>query len=252
MLDFEWYCPSRVIFGKTAMESLASALARYGATKVMLLHYGESSAPAPLARTIGVLKENDIPYVEFAGIKPNPLLSRVIEGIDFCRANGVDFLLAVGGASVIDTAKGIAAGVKLPAGADIWRDYYFPKNRFQDALPIGVVLTIPAAGSETSFGSCITNDKTKSKRYTGGECLIPKFAILNPEFSMTLSPYQTGCGVVDIVAHLTERYFVNFPDEDLSDRLIEACIRSLLVNGPIVARDPDNNAARAEIMLAGS
>jgi len=252
LLDFQFYCPSRVIFGKNAMESLPDMLKQYGATKVMLLHYGKISTPIPIGEVIDSLKANSIPYVEFTGIKPNPLLSRVRDGIEFCRENRPDFLLAVGGASVIDTAKGIAAGVKLSEGIDIWDDYYFPKNRFSDSLPLGVVLTIPAAGSETSFGTCMTNDETHAKRYTGGECLIPKFAIMNPEFTMTLPPYQTACGVVDIISHLTERYFVNFPNEDLSDRMIEACIRTLLINGPIVMRDPKNYAARAEIMWTGS
>ena len=234
------------------MDSLPDMLKQHGATKVMLLHYGKDSPAAPVSQAIGALKDNDIPFVEFADIKPNPILSRVLEGIEFCRKNEVDFLLPVGGGSVIDTAKAIAAGVKLKDGEDIWRDYYFPKNRFSQSLPLGVVLTIPATGTESSFGTCMTNEKTFSKRYTGGECLIPKFAIMNPEFSMTLSPYQTACGVFDIVSHLAERYFVNFPDVDLSDRLIEACIRTLLINGPIVIRDPQNYAARAEIMWAGS
>jgi alcohol dehydrogenase YqhD (iron-dependent ADH family) len=234
------------------MESLPDMLKQHGATKVMLLHYGKESPAAPLSQTIEALKAGGIPFVEFADIKPNPILSRTLEGIEFCRKNEVDFLLPVGGGSVIDTAKGIAAGVKLGSGEDVWQDYYFPKNRFSRALPLGVVLTIPATGTESSFGTCMTNEKTLSKRYTGGECLIPKFAIMNPEFSMTLSPYQTACGVFDIISHLVERYFVNFPDVDLSDRLIEACIRTLLINGPIVIRDPQNYAARAEIMWTGS
>jgi alcohol dehydrogenase YqhD (iron-dependent ADH family) len=252
MLDFEFYAPSRVLFGKTAMDSLPGVLKKYGATKVMLLHYGESSPVAPVRDAKAKLAEAGIPYVEFTGIKPNPLLSRALEGVKVAKDENIDFLLPVGGASVIDTAKTIAAGVKLPSGADIWEEYIFPKNRFTDSLPLGVVLTLPAAGSETSFGLCITNDKTLSKRYTGGEPLIPKFAVMNPEYTMTLPAYQTGCGVCDIIAHLAERYFVSFPNEDLSDRLIEACIRTMLINGPILTKDPNNYAARAEVMWTGS
>jgi alcohol dehydrogenase YqhD (iron-dependent ADH family) len=252
VLDFEFYCPTRVIFGRNAMDSLPVMMKKYEVKRLMLLHYGENSPPIPTGKVIDSLKANNIPYVEFTGIKPNPLLSKVREGIEFCREYKPDFLLAVGGASVIDTAKGIAAGVKLPKDEDVWDDYYFPKHRFKDALPLGVVLTIPAAGSESSFGTCITNDETRSKRYCGGEPLIPKFAIMNPEFTMSLPPYQTACGVLDILAHLTERYFVNFPDVDVSDRMIEACIRTLLINGPMVMRDPNDYAARAEIMWTGS
>ncbi|MDR1509686.1 MAG: iron-containing alcohol dehydrogenase [Synergistaceae bacterium] len=252
MLDFEFYAPTRVLFGRNAITFLPAMLAKYGAKKVMLLHYGESSPEIPMRETRDKLREAPVSYTEFTGIKPNPVLSCVLEGIRFARDENFDFLLAVGGASVIDTAKAIAAGVRLPEGHDIWEDYFFHKTRFSDALPIGVVLTIPAAGSETSFGTCLTNEKIQSKRYTGGEALIPKFAIMNPEYSMTLSPYQTGCGVCDIVAHLVERYFVNFENEDLSDRMIEACIRSLLINGPILAKYPNDYAARAEVMWAGS
>lgn len=252
MLDFEFYCPSRVLFGKIAMQSLPAMLRKYGATKVMLVHYGNESIAVPVGQALELIQAEGIACTQFAGIRANPLLSRVREGIEACRESGADFLLAVGGASVIDTAKAIAAGVKLPQGANIWQDYIFPKKRFSSSLPVGVVLTIPAAGSETSFGICITDDETRAKRYTGGECLIPKFAIMNPEFTMTLPPYQTACGVVDIIAHLAERYFVNFPDVDLSDRLIEACIRTLLINGPVVLRDPLDYAARAEIMWTGS
>jgi alcohol dehydrogenase YqhD (iron-dependent ADH family) len=251
MLDFEYYAPTRILFGRTAMSFLSDVLRKCGASRVMLLHYGKNGPVAPVDDVMAKLKEAGISYFEFADIKPNPHLSRVLEGIDVAREERADFLLPVGGGSVIDTAKGIAAGVKLPQCVDIWDEYFFAKKRFTDALPLGVVLTIPAAGSEASFGTCITNEKIHSKRYTGGEPLIPKFAIMNPEYTTTLEPYQTGCGVCDIIAHLAERYFVNFPNEDLSDRMIEACIRTLLVNGPTLMRDPHNYAARAEVMWTG-
>jgi alcohol dehydrogenase YqhD (iron-dependent ADH family) len=162
-----------------------------------------------------------------------------------------DFILAAGGGSIIDSAKGIAAGVKLPAGEELWRDYYYPKNRFNDALPIGVVLTIPAAGSEASFGTVVTHDELRMKRYTGGESLLPRFAILNPAYTKTLPPHQTASGALDIIAHLIERYFVVYPNVDISDRMIEACIRTMLVNAPILMKTPEQYAARAEVMWTG-
>ncbi|MDR1029131.1 MAG: iron-containing alcohol dehydrogenase [Clostridiales Family XIII bacterium] len=253
MLDFEFYAPTRILFGREAMDRLPQMLETCGATKVLLAHYGAASPKAPVADAIAVLEKASIPYIEFTGIQPNPLLSRALEGIELCKKEQVDFILSVGGASVIDTCKAIAAGVKLREDEDIWEDYYFPKIRFGgEALSIGVVLTIPAAGSEASFGSCITEDSTMQKRYTGGECLLPKFAVLNPVYTTTLPPYQTACGAIDILAHLLERYFVNFPNVDLSDRMIEACARTILINAPGVLRNPDDCAARGEIMWAGS
>jgi alcohol dehydrogenase YqhD (iron-dependent ADH family) len=253
MLDFEFYAPTRVLFGKESMDQLPRMFEKYNATKVLLAHYGEASPKAPVADAKVALDKAGVPYIEFTGIQPNPLLSRAIEGIEICKKEGVDFILAVGGGSVIDTCKAIAAGAKLPEGVDLWKDYFYPKVRFTgEAINIGVVLTIPAAGSEASFGTCITNDATRQKRYTGGECLLPKFAVLNPVYTTTLPPYQTAAGVIDILAHLIERYFVNYPNVDVSDRMIEACSKTILVNGPIVIKDPANYAARAEIMWTGS
>jgi alcohol dehydrogenase YqhD (iron-dependent ADH family) len=252
MQDFVYYSPTRVLFGRSAIDALPDMLRQHGASKVMLVHYGETTPPIPLQQTKSAMKSAGIPFVEFAEVQPNPRLARVLEGIEFCREQAADFMLAIGGGSTIDTAKGIAAGVKLRPDEDIWRDYYFPKKRFMDSLPVGVVLTIASTGAETSFGTCVTHGELRSKRYTGGECLIPKFAIMNPEYSMTLSPYQTASGAFDIFTHLAERYFTSFPDVDLSDRLIEASIRALLIHIPIAVRDPGNYAARAELMWAAS
>ncbi|MDR1204352.1 MAG: iron-containing alcohol dehydrogenase [Peptococcaceae bacterium] len=251
MLDFEFYAPTRIIFGKTAMDSLPDQLEKNGAAKVLLVHSGGKGSKAAVDDAKKLMEKAGVQYSEFFGVKPNPLLSKVLEGIEFCKKDPPDFLLAVGGGSVIDTAKGIAAGVRLKDGEDIWKDYYFPKARFKDAIPMGVVLTIPAAGSEASFGTVVTHDELKTKRYTGGEPLLPKFAILNPEYTKTLPPYQTASGVFDIVAHLIERYFVKHPNNDLSDRMIEACIRTMLVNAPILMKDPANYDARAEVMWTG-
>jgi alcohol dehydrogenase YqhD (iron-dependent ADH family) len=251
MLDFEFYAPTRIIFGKTAMDALPGQLAKNGAGKILFVHSGGKGSRTAADDARRLMEKAGVRYSEFSGIQPNPLLSKVLEGIEFCKKESPDFLLAVGGGSVIDTAKGIAAGVRLKDGEDIWKDYYFPKARFKDALPLGVVLTIPAAGSEASFGTVVTHDTLKTKRYTGGEPLLPKFAILNPEYTKTLPPYQTASGVFDIIAHLIERYFVKHLNNDLSDRMIEACIRAMLINAPILMRDPANYDARAEVMWTG-
>ncbi|MCL2366416.1 MAG: iron-containing alcohol dehydrogenase [Oscillospiraceae bacterium] len=250
MLDFEFYAPTRILFGRDALQTLPDQIQKAKVKKLMLAHDGSTATQFIVDQVEAVLKKHNISYAEFKGIVPNPLLSRVLEGVDFCKEENIDFILAVGGGSVIDTAKGIAAGVKLEAGKDLWRDYLYPKMRVTDAIPIGVVLTIPAAGSEASFGTVITHDELKMKRYTGGESLLPKFAILNPEFTMTLPPYMTACGVFDILSHLMERYFVSFPHVDLSDRMIEAVARCVLNCGPILIDDPMNYDARAEIMWA--
>ena len=251
MLDFEFYAPTRVMFGKDAINGLPDQIRKANVNKLMFAHDGSPGTKAIVDDVKGVLKNSGIDYVEFSGVQPNPLLSRVIEGVEVCKKENVDFILAVGGGSVIDTVKGIAAGVKLKDGQDLWKDHLFPKIRVTDALPIGVVLTIPAAGSEASFGFVLTHDELKMKRYTGGESLLPKFAILNPEYTTSLPPYMTACGVFDILSHLMERYFVNFPHVDLSDRMIEACARTVLYCAPTLVDDPKNYDARAEIMWAG-
>ncbi len=251
MLDFEYYGPTRILFGKEAMSSLPEQLQKQGAQKVLLVHSGGKGSRAAVDDDRELMKGAGICFVEFDGIKPNPRLSRVLEGVEFCKQEKADFILAVGGGSVIDTAKGIAAGVMLPEGEELWRDYYFPKNRFKASLPIGVVLTIPAAGSEASFGTVVTHDTLHMKRYTGGEPLIPRFAVLNPVYSETLPLFQTASGAFDIIAHLIERYCVNFKNVELSDRLIEACIRTVLNNAVVLVDNPTDYAARAEIMWTG-
>ncbi len=251
MLDFEYYGPTRILFGKEAMQSLPEQLKKLGATMVLLVHSGGKGSKAAVDDARTLLKGAGIRFAEFDGVKPNPRLSRALEGVEFCKQVKADFVLAVGGGSVIDTAKAIAAGVLLPEGEELWRDYYYPKNRFKASLPVGVVLTIPAAGSEASFGTVITHDTLHMKRYTGGEPLIPKFAVLNPVYSETLPLFQTASGAFDILAHLIERYCVNFKNVELSDRMIEACIRTVLNNAVILVDNPTDYAARAEIMWAG-
>lgn len=251
MINFEFYNPARILFGKGREMEAGKLIKKYGGKKV-LLHYGGGSIKKTglYDKVIKILAEEGIEYVELGGVVPNPRLSLVREGIKLCQEQDVDFILAVGGGSVIDSAKAIAAGIFV--SHDVW-DFYTKKANAPDkALPIGVILTIPAAGSETSSGTVITNDENGLKRSMGSEVLIPKFAILNPELTYTLPPYQTACGASDIIAHLMERYFTNVTHVDFTDRLIEASIRTVLNFAPKVLKEPDNYDARAEVMWAGT
>jgi len=173
----------------------------------------------------------------------------VRQGIDLCRSEGVTGILAVGGGSVIDSAKAIAVGV--PFKGDVW-DFYAGNITPEEALPLGVILTIPAAGSEGSNGSVVTDEETQSKFDTGSDVMRPVFSLMNPELTFTLSPYQTGCGVVDMISHVMERYFTNTEDVGLTDRLSEAVIRSVIETAPRVFADPEDYQARAELMWAST
>lgn len=250
MINFTYSMPTKLIFGKGTQDQVGAITAQFG--KKVLLHYGGGSVKRSglYDTVVRSLKENGVAFVELGGVVPNPRLSLVREGIALCRREGVDFILAVGGGSVIDSAKAIACGV--PYDGDVW-DFFMPvKKSPQTALGVGVVLTIPAAGSETSINSVITNEDGDLKRGIGGECLIPKFAILNPELTFTLPANQTANGVSDIFAHLCERYFTNVQGVDYSDRLIEASMRTLLYNAPLAIERPEDYNARAEIMWCGT
>ena len=251
MINFNFYNPARIVFGKGRELEAGTLVKKYGGKKV-LFHYGGGSIKKTglYDKVIKVLKEEGIAFAELGGVVPNPRLSLVREGIKLCKEQNIDFILAVGGGSVIDSAKAIAAGVF--ADHDVW-DFYTKKAMApQKALPIGVILTIPAAGSETSSGSVITNDENWLKRSMGSEVLIPKFAILNPELTYSLPAYQTACGASDIMAHLMERYFTNVTHVDYTDRLIEASLRTVLNFAPKVLEEPDNYDARAEMMWVGT
>jgi alcohol dehydrogenase YqhD (iron-dependent ADH family) len=195
------------------------------------------------------LKQNNIEYFELGGIKPNPRIELVYEGIKICRDRKIEFLLAVGGGSVIDTAKAIAMGAYYDG--DVW-DFYLAKAEATRALPIGTVLTIPAAGSEASNGSVITKLDGQFKRHCDNDLTRPKFAIMNPELTFSLTAYQTACGVSDIMAHIMERYFTKVPNVELTDRLCEGTLKTVIQNAPVIMREPDNYAARAEVMWAGT
>jgi alcohol dehydrogenase YqhD (iron-dependent ADH family) len=247
MLDFTFYNPARIEFGHGALSRLCGNIKRSGGTKV-LIHYGSSSIKKNglLDKIRGELDKGKIPFMELGGVKPNPRLSLIKEGIELCKKSECDLILAAGGGSGIDSAKGIAIGVAMPG--EVWDYYMDDKLVIEKALPIGSVLTIPAAGSESSNGSVVTNDNGQMKRSAIGEVLIPKFAILNPEFTFTLPKYQVACGITDIIAHLMERYFTQEKYVDLTDRMIEGAINTMLMYAPVTLNEPQNYDARAEIM----
>lgn len=248
MKDFTFQWPTKVIFGKNAEEKIGEEIKRYG--KKVLLHYGSSGFiknSGLHSKLVKLLEKEKRKVIEIGGVVANPLLGLVKEGIKICRKENIDFILAVGGGSVIDSAKAIAIGV--PYNGDVW-DFYLNKAEVNSALPIGVISTFPAAGSEGSNGSVITNKDTGYKLAVVNELLRPKFAILNPELTYTLPPYQTACGVADIMSHVMERYFTSVSNVDLTDRLCEATLKTVIKNAPLVLKDPENYEARAEIMWA--
>lgn len=248
MNNFTFYSPTYFAFGKGTENKAGHYVKRFGGSKV-LIHYGGGSVVRSglLDRVKASLQKENIEFVELGGVKPNPRSGLVYEGIDLCRKEGVDFILAVGGGSAIDSAKAIAAGAKYEG--DFW-DFYEGKP-IRDALPVGTVLTIAAAGSEGSGDSVITKEEGMLKRGTGGEALRPKFSILNPELTQTLPAYQTASGATDIMAHVFERYFTNTKEVEITDRLCEAVLLTMIKEVPRVIADPDNYDARANIMWAG-
>jgi len=249
MENFTFYSPTKFAFGKD-MENNAGALVKeFGGSKV-LIHFGGGSVVKSglLDRVKTSLKNADISFVELGGVQPNPHDSKVYEGIEICKKENVDFILAVGGGSVIDSAKAIAMGVCYDG--DFW-DFYSGKASPKKAVPIGTVLTIAAAGSEGSGDSVITKEEGMVKRGASGECIRPKFSILNPALTQTLPPYQTACGITDIMAHVFERYFTNTKNVETTDRLCEAVLLSMINEGPKVIANPDDYEARANIMWAG-
>ena len=248
MDNFNFYSPTEFVFGKDRESECGEYVKKYGGSKV-LIHYGGGSAERSglLGRVRESLNKSGISFIELGGVKPNPRDTLVYKGIDLCRSDGVDFILAVGGGSSIDSAKAIAAGV--PYDGDFW-DFYSGKS-IEKALPIGVVLTIAAAGSEGSGDSVITKEDGMLKRGAGSDVLRSKFSILNPALTQTLPAYQTACGATDIMAHVFERYFTNTTEVEITDRLCEAVLITMVKETPRVIADPDNYDARANIMWAG-
>lgn len=250
MLNFEYYTPTRVVFGKNTEDQVGRLVKEQNCKKV-LVHYGSQSAVKSglLDRIYASLKEASIEYVSLGGVVPNPRISKAREGIELCRKEGVDFILAVGGGSVIDSAKAIGYGVAC--GGDVW-DFYSKKRIPTGCLPIGCVLTIAAAGSEMSNSSVLTNEEGWLKRGCNNDLCRCRFAVMNPELTYTLPKYQTASGCVDILMHTMERYFNNNQSMDLTDHLCEALMRTVMMNGRILMQSPENYDARAEIMWAGS
>ncbi len=250
MENFEFLNKTKIVFGKGTEDRTGEIVKRYAKRKV-LLHYGQGSIKrSGLYDTVRKsLDTAGIGYVELGGVQPNPRLKLVYQGIEICKNEGVDLILAVGGGSVIDSAKAIAVGV--PYDGDVW-DFYTEKGLPSETLPVGVVLTIPAAGSESSKSSVITREEGWLKRPLNIELIHPVFAIMNPDPTSPLPPYQTACGAADIMAHVMERYFTRVTDVDFTDRLCEATLRTVIANTPIVLEKPEDYAARSQIMWAGS
>lgn len=250
MNNFVFYSPTEFVFGK-ATEMQVGALARkYGARKVMIVYGGGSVVRSGLLdRVKQSLQEAGIEYCLMGGVQPNPVDTKVYEGIEFCRREQADMLLPVGGGSVIDTAKAIAAGVLYEG--DFW-DFYIGKAKVTKALKVAVVLTIPAAGSEGSGNTVITKlDGLQKLSLRVPEVLRPVFSIMNPELTYTLPPFQTACGVADMMAHIMERYFTNTQEVEIGDRLCEGTLMAIINEAPKVMRNPEDYGARANLMWAG-
>ena len=251
MKDFNYYAPTEVAFGEHSEEQVAPLVKKYGGTKV-LVHYGGQSAirSGLLDKICGLLKEGGVSFVTLGGVVPNPRLSLVHKGIELCRKEGVDFILAVGGGSVIDSGKAIAMGVANP-DEEVW-NYYLGAAKPAKALPVASVLTIPAAGSEMSEATVVTNEDGDVKLGYSDDILRPKFAIMNPRRTFTLPPYQTAAGVTDMMMHTMERYFSKDDDMDLTTDLAEAVLRRMKTAVFAVLKNPEDYRQRAQIMWGGS
>ena len=252
MRSFEYFAPTKVIFGKDSHLQIGDILKKENCHKV-LIHYGGKSAVASglIDEVSGYLTDAGIDFVTLGGVVPNPRLSKVREGIELCKKENVDFILAVGGGSVIDSAKAIGYGVANP-WTDVW-NFYLKTEVPTACLPIGVIPTIAASGSEMSNSSVITNEDGWLKR-GAAKCDLcrPKFALMNPKLTYSLPQYQTESGCVDILMHTMERYFVNIETMEITDSISESLMQTVIYNARILMREPDNYTARAEIMWAGS
>lgn len=250
MYNFNYYTPTKVVFGKNTEDQCGELVKEQGCKKV-LIHYGSGSVRRSglLDKVKASLDDAEVDYIELGGAVPNPRLSLVYEGIELAKKEGVDFILAVGGGSAIDSAKAIGYGVANEG--DVW-DFYDRKRQATGCLPIGVVLTIAATGSEMSNSSVITKEEGWVKRGYSSDYGRPRFAIMNPELTMTLPDYQTACGCTDILMHTMERYFTNGGNMEITDSIAEGLMRTVIENARILVRDPKNYDARAEVMWAGS
>lgn len=250
MRDFVYYTPTEVVFGKESESQIAKLVKKYGGSKV-LVHYGGQSAirSGLLAKVEALLQEEGIEYICLGGVVPNPRLGLVKEGIALAQKEAVDFILAIGGGSVIDSAKAIAYG--LAYEGDVW-DFFCGKAVAQSAYPLAAVLTIPAAGSEMSDSCVITNEDGDIKRGYSSNVIRCKFAVMNPERTFTLPAYQTACGAVDIMMHTMERYFSPDTDMTITDALAEGLMRDVKDSAYKLMQDPQDYVARAQMMWASS
>lgn len=251
MNDFNYYTPTRYVFGR-GVEVQTGELTRWMGCDNVLLVYGGGSVVRSglLDRVKTSLDAAGVKYLELGGVQPNPTDDRVYEGIEICRREKLSGLVAVGGGSAIDTAKAIACGV--PYEGDFW-DFYAGKKVVEEALPVGVVLTIPAAGSEGSGNSVITKlDGMHKISLRTDSALRPKFAVMNPELTFTLPPYQTASGIADMMAHIFERYFTNTSETEVTDRVAEGVLKAIITEAPRVMAEPENYDARANIMWCGT
>ncbi|MCD7710736.1 MAG: iron-containing alcohol dehydrogenase, partial [Porphyromonadaceae bacterium] len=251
MKNFTFHSPTEFVFGRETEKGVGLLCRKYGATRVLIVYGGGSVVRSGLLSRVELsLLEADIPYLLMGGIQPNPVDTEVYKGIELVRKEGVDMLLPVGGGSVIDTAKAIAAGV--PYDGDFW-DFFEGKSVVKKALKVGVVLTIPAAGSEGSGNSVITKlDGLRKLSLRTPEALRPIFAVMNPEVTYTLPPFQTACGIVDMMAHIMERYFTNTPGCEITDRMCEGALLAIIDQATVVLQNPTDYEARANIMWSGT
>lgn len=249
MENFRFSMPTEILFGKGSEQEVGAETKKIGSR--VLLHFGSDRIKTfgLYERVVRSLERAGVAYEPLGGVLPNPRLGLVREGIRLCREKKLDAILAVGGGSVIDSAKAIGVGV--PYSGDVW-DFFTAKGSPTATLPVGVLLTIPAAGSEASKSSVITREEDSNKRPLDIDLIKPRFAIMNPELTCTLPPYQTAAGAADIMSHIIERYFTNVDHVDLTDRLCEATLATLIHNVPIALAEPNNYHARAEIMWAGT
>ncbi len=251
MFNFNYYTPTRVIFGKETENQTGQLIKKAGGSRV-LIHFGGQSAirSGLIDRIKKSLDDAGIWHTELGGVVPNPRMEKVQEGITLGKDSRIDFILAVGGGSVIDSAKAIAYGLAEP-DLDVWE--LFAHTRTAKAcLPVASVLTIAAAGSEMSNSCVITNEKTGEKRSYNDDLARPVFAVMNPELTMTLPDYQTQSGCVDIMMHTMERYFTNGGNMDLTDGIAEALLCTVIQCAKILHADPADYEARAEVMWASS
>ncbi len=252
MQNFQQYTPTEILFGRGAHKEVGTLVKKWGGTRVFLIYGGGSAVRSGLLDVIKQeLLEAGVACEALGGVRPNPRLSLALEGVKKAIAFQADMVVAIGGGSVIDTAKAVAIGAANP-GKDIWDTFWERKEEVKKALPVGVVLTIAAAGSETSNSAVLTNERIGKKAGLSTDFNRPKFAVMNPELASTLPKYQVACGIVDIMMHTLERYFTQVTGNQMTDEIAEGLLRTVIANGRKVYADPSNYDAMSEVMWCGS